>query len=132
MWWDIGKIKIKEITIEVSKIISREEREIENSLNKQIDLIHSKNPNDPLLDELKEAQKMFYENKAKGAKIRARAKWEEDGEKPTRFFHSLEEKHSSDRTWTKIKDTDGQEYSNIKDIQRIQVKFYQQLYTAPE
>ena len=61
-------------------------------LNKHIDQVIKNNPNDPGLENLKEAQKTFYFNKAEGAKIRSRAKWEEEGEKPTRFFHALEEK----------------------------------------
>ena len=82
--------------------IARERNRTENEINSKIDLIHANNPTDPRLDELRLEQKKFYELKANGAKIRSRVKWHEEGEKPTRFFHALEEKNYSDRTWTRM------------------------------
>ena len=50
--------------------------------------------------------------------------------KPTRFFHALEERNHSDRTWASIKDKDGQIHSGIDNILRIQLEFYEDLYKA--
>ena len=69
---------------------AKDNREAETKLTEQISAIQNRDPNCPSLEGLREKQKQFYEQKANGVKIRSRAKWEEEGEKPTRFFHSLE------------------------------------------
>ena len=131
-WWDVGKSKIREITQEISLELSRDKAQKEKAINNTINSIHARNPDDPRLEALRSEQKQLYELKASGAKIRSRAKWEEFGEKPTRYFHALEERNYSDRTWDSIKDKDGQVHSGIDDILRIQLEFYEDLYKARE
>ena len=65
---------------------------------------------------------------AEGHKIRSRAKWIEDGEKPTRYFFGLEKSRQNNNTITKLKDdTILTEDIEILDEART---FYQDLYTA--
>ena len=129
-WWDLGKIKIKQMTQDIAGLIAKDNREAEHHLNDKINRLQKANPNDPTLENLKDKQKQFYEKKGLGAKIRSRVRYEEEGEKCTRYFHALEEKNGGDKMWDKIIDTDGTTYTDLNNIQRIQLNFYQDLYTA--
>ena len=67
-WWDIAKLKIKELARETSKIEAIDKREAETRLNIAIDKLHSRNPDDPELEVLREQQKKFMKRKQRAQK----------------------------------------------------------------
>lgn len=67
---------------------------------------------------------------AKGAQIRSRVKWVEDGEQSTSYFLRLEKKNSSDRWIAAIRGSDGVVISDISSICSSWRSFYLDLFTV--
>ena len=68
----------------------------------------------------------------KGIKIRTRARWIEEGEKPTKYFCSLESRQYRSKRIPKLYNEGGSIVSDTKDILEKQVNFYSNLYTNSE
>lgn len=64
-----------------------------------------------------------------GAKIRSRAQWIEEGEKPTRFFFRLENKRAAKNSFDSPFDVDGVKKTSQTDIENILTAFYKDLFT---
>ena len=64
----------------------------------------------------------------KGAQIRSRAKWTEQGEKSTKYFLSLEKEIISKNTIKKLKKNDGTYTNTDSDIIEEGFSFYKNLY----
>ena len=127
LWWDIGKRKIREIAIWCSKVIARVKKTELQRLDNRINILS--NMPDQIL-ELKKCQndlRKLHESRAEGVKIRSRAQWWEEGEKPTKYFHDFK-KNGKDKSWYKILKTDGTLAFGTEAIQYRQVEFYKDLY----
>ena len=130
-WWEITKVKIKELSIAVAKQLSKEHNIKVSKLQKE--LLNEKHKNDinhqevqRLTDELNS----LYQTKAEGARIRARLQQFEDGEKSSKFFFEQEKIHSKSKMWQQIKDSNGQIKIGITHILEEQVNFYSKLMTS--
>ena len=66
---------------------------------------------------------------AEGAKIRSRAKWFEEGEKPTRYFFRHENQRATKNSFESLTNSQGQEVSSQIDMESILVDFYKNLYS---
>lgn len=62
-----------------------------------------------------------------GAKIRSRAQWIEEGEKPTSFFFNLEQSKQANACISKLSTING-DITSDKDILEAAKLFYQSLY----
>ena len=82
--WELIKLKIKNLSInyckEKSKTTKQKIASIENELE-QIENQHHLKINMIYKKELENELDKLYENKAKGAQVRSRAKWLDEGEK---------------------------------------------------
>ena len=58
-----------------------------------------------------------------GVKVRSRAQWLEEGEKPSRFFFKLEQR-SEKNLVSSIYDTNGSVVSSHVDLEKVHVAFY--------
>ena len=125
--WELIKHHIKKISIKFctqknkslkSRIqnIEKDIERIENSHYTQINMIKKKDLEDEL-DKL-------YEYKSKGAQIRSRAKWIDEGEKNTSYFLRLENKHQSHNVINTIR-KDDQIYNKTDDILKQLYLFYE-------
>ena len=130
LWWDLGKKRIKELTIKVASDISKQRKQESNRLEKFIydqqksglvGQTHS-------LEEAKRKLKEIVEYKGEGARIRSRVNWHEEGEQSSRYFFNLEKRNAKDKIWNSILDSNGNHKVDIKDILDTQVEFYSQLY----
>ena len=63
------------------------------------------------------------------SKIRSRVTWLKDGEKPSKFLSSLENKGYIDKTIKRLQKQDGQFISNQKDILKEVKNFYKRLFS---
>ena len=72
---------------------------------------------------------MSISKEAEGAKIRSRAQWFEDGEKPTRYFFRLEQKRAESNSFHSLMDEHGVEKTSQPDLENILVNFYQSLFS---
>ena len=104
LMWEMIKLKIHEQSIKYAKDrrtkTSRREEEIEKAINVLEEFIESSNKGDR---EKKEASRDLEEKKAelekiieyrtKGAILRAKCRWHNEGEKNTKYFLKLEKRH---------------------------------------
>lgn len=96
--WEYFKYKIRQLAIKRSKEIKKERYKSEHVLMNRLTQLMSKgniNPDEEI--ELKAIQiqiDQIYTEMAKGAFIRSRAKWLEEGEKNTNYFFALEKRNA--------------------------------------
>jgi len=71
----------------------------------------------------------LYTNKAKGAQIRSRIEFLEEGEKNTRYLMSMDKSRQTIKTLTNLKVNESI-YTDNSDIVNEEVKFYSELYKS--
>ena len=94
IWWEMIKILLKHLTIEISKSMNINKYQVEQ-LEKRLNTIKDSDKN-VHKQESKDLQKkinQFYEQQTEAAKIRSRVKHFEEGEKSSKYFFNLE-KHN--------------------------------------
>ena len=128
-WWDLGKKKIKKLTVWCAQKL-KDDREVrrnnlQNCLNKEINLIPR---NEIQIHFLEESIEKIISEECEGGKIRSRSKWFEEGEKPTAYFHNLEKYNAQKKNWTKILDENNQLVYGTDEIIRVQTEFYKKLF----
>ena len=97
--------KIRSTTIKFASANKKEEIKREQGLIKNIGDLEKNEENTPStenIDKLKKELSNLRESKMKGHMIRSRLQWLHLGEKPSKFFCSLEHKHFLDKTIRKI------------------------------
>ena len=67
-------------------------------------------------------------NKIEGVMLRSRTRYQDLGEKPTKYFLGLENRQYTNKVMSKITDANGTEYTETKDILKCQGQFYKSLY----
>lgn len=133
-WWDNLKVKIWKISVDFSVHKHRKVNADRSLLTKK--LIHAKNnlhsgdlSAAPAVKNLESALSSLISKEAEGAKIRSKAQWLEEGEKPTRFFFRLEQKRAEKNSFESLVDENGVEKSSQEDLESILVDFYTSLFS---
>ena len=113
-WWDNLKLQIRRTCIDFSSRKRKQLLSERNSLTKRLlraksavflgDHDHISNVN-----KLESALETVINNECEGAKIRSRARWFEEGEKPTRFFFRLERKRAEKNIFESLFHESGEE-----------------------
>ena len=67
--------------------------------------------------------------KIEGVMLRSRSRYQDLGEKPSKYFFNLENRNFVNKAVNKIIENDGTEYSETKEILKCQQKFYENLYS---
>ena len=117
--WELIKMELRGLTILYAKRKARKGREKETKIQKRMEELDNliSNPTNTnhitcqLKAEyitLKEDLCLIYENKAKGAIIRSKTKWIEQGEKPTKYFFNLEKRNYNRKVIRSLKKPDGE------------------------
>ena len=136
--WEILKIRIKEQTIKFAVIKSNTNRQNMEALQKRLDEINVSlelNINENVIELNNEKSTIetslndYYQKKAEGIQIRAKAKWVEMGEKSNQYFLGLENKTQSDNVIRKVK-IGNNTYTKNVDILRETEHFYKTLYSS--
>ena len=128
-WWDIGKAKIRELATWCSIKLKQDKTKLINEL--EYSLSHNdKNKNTNSIESNRRKLKQLYEEIGNGLQVRSRVQWFQEGEKPTRYFHSIEKCKGKDKVWEKIIDDSGATVTNTDDILRVQVDYFKKLYTS--
>ena len=130
IWWDIGKKRIKRISQNFAIEQSIKKKSKLADLESEITQLTNTMSNNTRLTELKNEHEFLLNKTTQGIKIRSRVQWWEEGEKSTRFFHSMEKQNGKNKTWDKILDSEGNLVYGTKDIQNQQVIFYKNLFTS--
>ena len=135
--WELLKFKIKVNSIEHSIKVKRERNKIESELlqrQKEIEnviQVNSDKDNNNLLEELNliEAElDNIHKLRTKGAILRSKIKWAEEGEKSTSYFLNLEKTQQCNKVITQLI-VENNVISDTEDILNEEKKFYQTLYT---
>ena len=66
--------------------------------------------------------------KIEGVMLRSRSRYQELGEKPTKYFFGLENRQYTNKVMNKITDSNGVEHTDTQDILNCQKQFYENLY----
>uniref|UniRef100_A0A3B3H9P1 Reverse transcriptase domain-containing protein n=1 Tax=Oryzias latipes TaxID=8090 RepID=A0A3B3H9P1_ORYLA len=131
--WEFFKFKARQISITHSKRLSKDGKQKEMEIIREINSICCKS----LLSEgekqrlslLQTSLDNMYVSKAKGAFIRSRAKWVEEGEKSSAYFCRLEKRRQEKNAVNKLV-INGRESTNTEEIKREIFQFYSGLYSS--
>ena len=133
MRWEVCKYKIKEYSVSYAREKqSRTKRyymKIEKELKQLYEMLHEdiSDENIEKIDKLKQELDKWYTIKCKGAYIRSREKWLEEGEKCTKYFIQLE-KQRGNKKEIHFVERKGKQIVNNDEILKEIHKFYKNLY----
>ena len=110
-----------------------EERKLEEEILDLETLVNDDifNASNQTLQTLSQKRSRFTEiRKAKieGVMLRSRSRYQDLGEKPTKYFFGLENRQYTNKVMNKIIDSNGVEHTDTQDILNCQKQFYENLY----
>lgn len=126
-------------TIKYSAFKKKLKNEQENKIEKEIKELEVKisnnlrDSNEAFLNlaRLKEQLAEIRKAKIDGVMLRSRSRYQDLGEKPSKYFFNLENRNFTNKVMTKLIDDDGSEYYETKEVLNCQRKFYEKLYSEP-
>jgi hypothetical protein len=122
-------MEIRGMTISYSSYKKRERDTLETKLTEEINEIEINNSGElGILEEKQKQLENIRKEKLKGHFVRSRAKWIEEGEKPTKYFCHLESRNFLNKTIKKIETQDNGIIYNQSDILKEIKHFYENLY----
>ena len=133
--FEMLKLEIRGKTIAYSAAKKKVLNEQEDRLDKKIDQLHkmyAENPSNDNLRLLTEAQNELQgvrERRIEGIITRAKARWHLEGEKNSKYFCNLERRHYTEKTISKLVNSEGTEITDTKLILDEQKDFYKNLYS---
>ena len=136
-WWDFFKRSIKADCISFSRekrrVLNRERVVLTNRLIvcKQL-LVRGDSSVKPEIISLEAQLSALAQRELEGVKVRSRARWIEEGEKPTRFFFKLEQERAKKSRVSSIYDPDGNEVFSRSELEKAHVDFYRALFAPGE
>lgn len=116
------------------KKLKEEESTLENKIN-DLDVRIRESPNtvpETVLEEFSTLKKQLEEirtDKIKGTILRSRARWIDEGEKPTKYFLNLENRNFTSKLIPKLILEDGSEITDTAEILKAQKTYYKELYS---
>lgn len=129
-WWDEAKCRFKQIAIGHSVRKARNRRQNEANLQQELTTMKNElHPDTNRIHELEQQINQLVTTRIEGVKVRSRATWFEEGEKPTKYFFNLERAKQDQACISKLS-TDNGEVTSNEQILAESRRFYEQLYTS--
>ena len=134
-WWEDGKSRIKGLTIRYCCSRAATRSRNRDLLVRLIDHLKAKvdagsiSCLEPYHSALSELAALDSEA-ARGAQVRSRIRWVEEGESSSAYFFRLEKKRSADRWISALRDENGSIVSSPEDLCRCFSSFYTSLFSA--
>ena len=139
--WELIKMEIRNATISYTKYKTKASRDREEEIVRhQLEQLDnticnnflSPDINQLLLhyDNLKSELQSLYENKGKQAMFRAKCRWVEEGERPTKYFFNLEKRNYNKKTIRELRLEDESTTINDKQILHQIENYFRDLYTS--
>ena len=125
--WELFKLKVKEFSIRYGVSKAREKDTRIKNLEKQRDELSPEDTDHRKI--LENELSDIYNEKVIGARIRSRAKWYEQGEKSSKYFMGLENRHQSSNVIRAL-NSDGTTFYDDKNLLETISSFYEKLYTS--
>ena len=140
LFWEMIKMEIRSATITYSKNKSKSIRNREQELIRKLDHLDGticNNFSSPHIDgvlreydELKTELQSIYEEKGKQAKFRAKSRWVENGERPTKYFFNLEKSNYKKKTISELRLQDDSITNNGNVVLDQIETYFKNLYTS--
>ena len=125
-------MEIRGKTISYSSFKKKQNNLKEHNVEEEIKHLENIEPIDlEKINEKKLELENFRKEKIQGIMVRAKIKWAEEGEKPTRYFCSLESRNYVNKTIPKVQQENGNTIKTQEEILKEVQKFYSNLY-APQ
>ena len=139
--WEMIKLKIREQTLKYAKNKKAKTLKMEDELEKRINLLqnmidYNGTGEQEKLDatkeqELKKAElERIIEYRTNGAILRAKCRWHNEGEKNTKYFLNLEERHYKNGVINQLKTGENEFVTSDKEILSECETFYKNLYSS--
>ena len=133
-WWDTGKARLKRLIRCLSREMTSEKNQTITEFNKRMQVVQ-KRLNDGeqlpgLLEEIKAELESKLLIKAKGAQLRARIQWAEEGELSTAYFLCQEQVRGQQSLISGIRRRDGSIATTTKDMLRVWRDYYFRLFSS--
>jgi exonuclease III len=140
--WEVLLLMIRGKTIYYSstmkKINLKMEKDLETkllNLEEEIDSATTEQDKNTVLEninQIKDELDKINDKRIQGMFIRSKAKWIEQGEKPTKYFLKLEARNFLNKSFMEIEKNDGTILKDCDDILKETKLFYERLYTQQE
>ena len=132
-WWEECKLEFKHLIIAHSTRLSYIRNEKQKQARKYLTkLLQSENISENEINIARNEIDKLYEESIEGIKIRAKVKYLEINEKPTRFFLQKEKKSALNKCITKLIKSDGTIIDTNEEIQEECAFFYKSLYSSEQ
>ena len=132
--WTLFKKRISEYLKHLSRSIASDRKIAISNLSEKLNDLENQMPLDEstmhLYLDTKSDLEELQMTRAKGLIFRSKARWQELGEKTTKYFFNLEKCRSNQKTCSRIVNEDGNLLENDIDILQEQHRYYQMLYDA--
>ena len=131
LWWDIGKFQMKRIAIRYSVGLTKARASRKTELELEFQRVNNNRPVDGVrLQEIKSELAELQSKRAEGTKIRSKAKWLEEGERPTKYFFNLENHKQNKKCIRELSSPNGETIKSNPEILAQLGRFYKSLYSA--
>ena len=136
LFWDILKCQIRGYCLKFCARKKKSKTNIIAALEKRLKFLEDilserKCPEiETQIQKVQDELNTFLDEKSKGAMIRSRCRWYEDGERSSKYFLTLEKRNFNNKTLDRLEKGNGEIITNPNEISKEQFKFYQNLYTA--
>ena len=138
--WELIKMEIRNATISYTKYKAKVSRDRTEEIRRQLEQLDdticnnffSPDINQLLLNyvNLKSELQSLYESKGKQAMFRAKCRWVEQGERPTKYFFNLEKRNYNKKTIWELRLEDETTTTNDKLILDEIEAYFKDLYTS--
>ena len=133
LFLEVLMMEIRAMTLRYTAIKKKNEKNEEKTLISEIQILEiNKVDNEEEITKKVERLEEIRKNKLLGSLIRARANWIENGEKPSKYFCSLENRHFISKRISKLIDKHGKELSRETEIMAETKSFYENLYISQD
>ena len=133
MWWDLGKIYIKSISIQYAQEIFKIRKEEQENILENLRQENEKPHTDP--EKINLLRKELHElemEKNKKIFIHTHTQVRESDEEPTKYFYSLLKSRQKQSTMHSLIDKEGKLLTEQEEIMKEARQFYADLYTKEE
>ena len=116
----------KKKSLEEERKLQQEINDLEDEINNNILQISEETFQNLSLKKTRLTE--IRKNKMEGVMLRSRIRYQDLGEKSTKYFLGLENRQYTNKVMSKITDANGTEYTETKDILKCQGQFYKSPY----
>ena len=136
--WEYMKYKIRLESIKYGKARASQRQSEYYKLENNLKLLQDKTDENDYIDseldeeiqKLETSLKQMDNHKMEGLILQSRCKWYEEGERSTKYFLNLIKRNKTHSTMLKLQKQDGTYTTDMSEILKAQLKFYEDLYSA--